>query len=293
MPYFLGCPLWSNKAWVGELFKNEAKPADFLKQYAAMFNTVEGNTTFYALPKAETVAKWQEETPETFRFCFKFPQQISHSLRLKNAELETKAFLERMAPLESRLGPFFLQLSPTFGGKDFFALVAFLNGLPKLFKYAVEVRNQDFFGEGYWENALNDLLAAKNIDRVLFDTRGLHAVMAEESDQKTKEAQRRKPKVAVKVLATGEHPFVRFIGHPVIEENEQALTQWAKMLLKWIEEGKQPFFFMHAADDFYAPLLARYFHNEILRKIAPQIAPLPDWPVDSQKKLAEQQLDLF
>jgi uncharacterized protein YecE (DUF72 family) len=107
MPYFLGCPLWSNKAWVGELFSNDAKPADFLKQYA---------------------------------------QAISHSLRLKNAGAETKAFLERLAALESRLGPFFLQLPPAFCGNEFFALVAFLNGLPKLFKYAVEVRHNDLSG---------------------------------------------------------------------------------------------------------------------------------------------------
>jgi hypothetical protein len=65
------------------------------------------------------------------------------------------------------------------------------------------------------------------------------------------------------------------------------------MLLKWIEEGKQPFFFMHASDDFYAPRLAKYFHDDILRKIASRIAPLPDWPVEKHEKQTVQQLDLF
>ena len=288
MPYYLGCPLWSNKAWVGELFTKDAKAVNYLGQYASVFNTVEGNTTFYALPKEETVAKWKEETPLNFKFCFKFLQQISHHHRLKNTEVETKAFLERLAPLDSRLGPFFLQLPPSFGGNEFFALVAYLNSLPKLFRYAVEVRHQDFYGGGYWENALNDLLLERNMDRVLFDTRGLHAVVADYADRATRDAQRRKPKVAVKVIATGAHPFVRFIGHPVIEKNEQAIKEWAKVLAKWISEGKKPFFFMHAADDFYAPRLARYFHS-LVREIVPQIAPLPEWPAEIGKKRSEQQ----
>jgi hypothetical protein len=49
LQYCLGCPMWSNQQWVGELFTSNAKPADFLRQYSSVFNTVEGNTTFYAL----------------------------------------------------------------------------------------------------------------------------------------------------------------------------------------------------------------------------------------------------
>ncbi len=36
-------------------------------------NCVEGNTTLYALPKAEIVSRWYEQTHDDFRFCFKFP----------------------------------------------------------------------------------------------------------------------------------------------------------------------------------------------------------------------------
>ncbi|MFQ5628219.1 MAG: DUF72 domain-containing protein [bacterium] len=292
MPYYLGCPLWSKKEWIGELFTQNAKPADYLGQYASVFNTVEGNTTFYALPKEETVAKWEEKTPETFKFCFKFPQQISHNRRLKNAESETRDFLQRLAPIASRLGPFFLQLPPSFGGDSFFSLVAFVNSLPTIFRYAVEVRHQDFYGGGHWEHALNDLLSERNIDRVLFDTRGLHAVMAEKADQATREAQRRKPKIAVQVTATGDYPFVRFIGNPVIEENRKALEQWVRKLAQWIANEKRPFFFMHEADDFYAPRLARYFHN-IVRQIMQGMPPLSEWPVEVEEIRAKQQMDLF
>ena len=51
--YYLGCPGWGVKTWVGRLFPSSTRPTEFLERYARVFNTVEGNTTFYALPAAE------------------------------------------------------------------------------------------------------------------------------------------------------------------------------------------------------------------------------------------------
>ncbi len=104
--YFLGCPIWANKEWVGEFFTKSAKPKDFLSQYSQVFNSVEGNTTFYGLPKVETVLKWKDETPPDFRFSFKFPQIISHIRMLLNAEQETFGFFKRLETLNERLGCF-------------------------------------------------------------------------------------------------------------------------------------------------------------------------------------------
>ncbi|MFO1350768.1 MAG: DUF72 domain-containing protein [Gammaproteobacteria bacterium] len=96
--YHLGCPVWSNRAWVGNFFSAQAKPADYLRQYASVFNTVEGNTTFYGLPKPETVERWRADAPPEFRFCFKFPRAISRDRRLIDAGQETPALLELFAP---------------------------------------------------------------------------------------------------------------------------------------------------------------------------------------------------
>ena len=76
--YYLGCPGWGVKTWVGRLFPGGTRPTEFLERYARVFNTVEGNTTFYALPAAETVARWRDQVPDGFRFCFKFPRTITH-----------------------------------------------------------------------------------------------------------------------------------------------------------------------------------------------------------------------
>jgi len=105
--YYIGCPIWGNKDWVGELFTKNAKSSEFLEQYASVFNTVEGNTTFYGLPSDITIDRWISETPDQFRFAFKFPRSISHMKRLENASEETERFLNLLSRLKNRVGPCF------------------------------------------------------------------------------------------------------------------------------------------------------------------------------------------
>lgn len=287
--YHLGCPMWANKAWVGELFRPETRPADFLPQYSSVFNTVEGNTTFYALPDRETVARWRRQTPADFRFCFKFPRRISHHKKLKDVGDDTRRFFERLSPLESRLGPFFLQLPPTFGPGALDTLQTFLKQLPAEFSYAVEVRHPAFFLDPDPATALDNLLTEQGVDRVLFDSRALHASGA--GDAATAAAQRRKPKNPIEAVATGKNPMLRFVGDPVLENNRPLLRQWAAVAAAWIRQGLSPFIFIHAPDDFYAPRLARLFHQIVLEQDA-DAGELPAWPSE-RPGTAGDQLQLF
>lgn len=273
--YHLGCPIWSNKDWVGELFSIDAKQKDFLTQYASVFNTVEGNTTFYGLPTEKTMARWLAETPKGFKFSLKFPRAISHDKRLQNAEAETDAFLHVLNTLKDRIGPSFLQLPPSFGPSDLPRLNDYLSALPYNFPYAVEIRHPAFFAQA--EQELNDILTAHNIDRVVFDTRALHN--AKLTDPAGLEAQRKKPKVPVRFIATGKNPFMRFVGHPKVEENLSVLTEWAPVVAQWINEGRTPYIFMHAPDDFYAPQLARHFHDLLGNHI--DSGTMPPWPANT------------
>lgn len=270
LSYYLGCPIWSKAEWAGNLFAKNAKPGDYLRQYTAVFNTVEGNTTF--------------------RFCFKFPQTISHHLRLQHAEKEASAFLNLMSPLGERLGPFFVQLPSSFGAQEFATLEKFLKILPTEFRYTVEVRHMDFFKNGEAEKKLNALLEELQMGRVVFDTRGLHAVKAESKDAITREAQRKKPKVPARFLALSGLPFVRFVGDPVITKNEALLVEWAERVVAWLAEGMRPYIFMHAPNDVEAPQLARYFHN-LLHKLAPEMSALPQWT--GEKRASNMQMGLF
>lgn len=287
--YYLGCPMWANKAWVGELFSTKAKPTEFLTQYASVFNTVEGNTTFYALPKPATVERWQQDTPPTFRFCLKFPRTITHDKRLLDADAETDAFFELFAPLGSRLGPFFLQLPPTFAPAHIQTLEHFLHRLPRDFSYAVEVRNRGFFDSDTNEHLLTNLLAAHNVDSVVFDTRGLHA--ANTGDALIEESKRKKPSMPLRFTATGEHPFLRFCGNPLFEapSNTNMLTQWADTVATWIRRGKTPYVFIHSApDDFHAPRLARVFHALLSERLP--VGTMPAWPAEDN---SHEQMVLF
>jgi len=69
---------------------------------------VEGNTTLYALPRAEIVERWREQTSDDFRFCFKFPATISHNAALRNCDDLTHEFFTRMSPLANRIGQYWL-----------------------------------------------------------------------------------------------------------------------------------------------------------------------------------------
>ena len=79
--FYLGCAVWAHPSWSGVLFPRNARSTDYLRLYSRRLTTVEGNTTFYAIPSAETVRRWAEETPPSFRFCFKLPRDVSHQDR--------------------------------------------------------------------------------------------------------------------------------------------------------------------------------------------------------------------
>ena len=69
MPYFLGCPAWSILEWRGTFLPKTTPQSDFLKLYSKTFNTVEGNSFFYALPRTQVVERWVRETEPGFKFC--------------------------------------------------------------------------------------------------------------------------------------------------------------------------------------------------------------------------------
>ncbi len=73
--FLIGCAVWAYKGWVGELYPQATRSADFLHLYSRRFTTVEGNTTFYAIPNQETITRWATETPPGFEFCLKLQEK--------------------------------------------------------------------------------------------------------------------------------------------------------------------------------------------------------------------------
>ena len=290
---YLGCPVWSSPAWPGTFLTRDAKPRDYLAQYSTAFNTVEGNSTFYALPSLDLARRWAAEAAPGFRFALKFPRDISHDQRLIRAERETAAFLQILKVLRDaqRLGPSFLQLPPAFASHQFTTLETYLRGLSREgMPLAVEVRHSDWFDSGTVERELDQLLTELNIDRVLFDSRPLFS--AAPSDPTEIESQRRKPRSPLRHTVTGKHPFLRLVGRNDLEATRPWLVEWAPVIAGWMKRGLAPFVFTHTPDDAYAPAMARALHEE-LRKHLPDLPELPAWPIERQAAIQSKQKTLF
>lgn len=283
--YHIGLTQWGWKEWKGNFYTEDASQDRFLKQYASVLNSVEGNTTFYRAPSSETVQKWGSQVPDGFKFCFKFPQGITHYKRLQDVKQDVLEFLDLFEPIRDKLGPFHIQLSSQFSFSEFAKLEELVENLPPHYHYAVEVRHEEFFDRGRNERRFFDLLKANSIDRVTFDTRKLHSMKP--VDESIRKAQKKKPKMPIRFDASASRPFVRFIGGNEIVQNEAYLKEWAIITADWINDGLHPYIFIHAPDTTFAPALARRFH-ELLAGFV-DLESMPASPKDRQNE----QLGLF
>ena len=175
---YVGCPIWSFKGWVGNFYPKGTKSTDFLCEYSKRLTTIEGNTTFYAVPSPKTIETWVEQTPDTFRFCPKVPKAISHEGKLMDQLDRTKQFVNMMRGLGTRLGPMFLQLPPRYSPNLLGDLSAFLSAWASDMRLAVEVRHLDWF-ESPHDETLDELLAKHNMARVTIDTRPIRSLQGD------------------------------------------------------------------------------------------------------------------
>jgi uncharacterized protein YecE (DUF72 family) len=284
--FYIGCAVWGYKDWVGDLFPKGSKNADFLSLYSRRLTTVEGNTSFYAIPKAEVVQRWATETPATFRFCFKLPREISHAGPLAAQVEATHAFVERMAGLGERLGPFFLQLPPGYRADKIGDLERWIEAWPHERQLAVEVRHDDWYTEP-GEPALMALLDRYGVGRVLMDVRPLNAGPLPGAEINLQQARDRKPDVPLHPLRSSDIALIRYIGHPTPELNAPLLDEWAARVADWMAEGTQVYFFCHCPDERRSPALCREFQQRLER-----VADVPPLPWDKLDQ-GMQQATLF
>lgn len=261
LPYFLGCPSWSEPAWRGSLYPTGTASREFLAHYCRVFNTVEGNTTFYARPSPETVAQWAQRMPAHFRFCAKLPRDISHEGDLRDKLADVSDFLALLAPLGARLSPVWLQLPARFGPERLPELAAFLAQFPSAQPLAVEVRHLAFFAKGEEERALNRLLLAQGVERIALDSRALFS--CRDATPAVLHAQSRKPRLPIRAAAFTSVPQVRFIGHPDLAANDVFLAPWVQKVAAWLSEGRTPHVYLHTPDNHLAAALAQRFHQQL------------------------------
>jgi uncharacterized protein YecE (DUF72 family) len=123
------------------------RAGDRLEQYSRVFDTVEVDSTFYAMPPAGRFRSWYERTPPGFRFTAKLPRDITHDARLVGVDELLLEFCDRAAELEEKLGPLLVQLPPDMTVRERPAVDAFVRSLPRELDFAIEFRDADWFDE--------------------------------------------------------------------------------------------------------------------------------------------------
>jgi uncharacterized protein YecE (DUF72 family) len=293
MDFHIGCPVWSFKGWVGNFYPEGTRPKEFLHEYARRLTTVEGNTTFYAVPTRETVEGWAAEMPETFRFCPKIPKSVSHEGNLVDNIPRAGEFVEIMRGFGSRLGPMFLQLPPRFTPHLIGELQTFLSVWPQDVRLAVEVRNLDWF-EPPHTTELDTLLLDINMARITIDTRPIRDLAGDEILEGTTYgslvgARERKPDVPVIPHRTADFVFIRYIGHPDLHFNDPFLDEWGKYLVQELKGGAEDaYVFCHSPENITAPLIARELHRRVAKEVD-----IPELPWNEVDKDQSEQGKLF
>ncbi len=154
----VGCSGWNYDDWRGRLYPEGTPRSRWLEVYAARFDTVEVNATFYRLPSRDAVARWVSQTPDGFVFAVKASRYLTHVKRLAGVSDGIARFYERLEPLldAGRLGPVLWQLPETFH-RDDQRLALWLAALPAG-KHTIEFRHPSWF--------VPDVLRALRVHRV-------------------------------------------------------------------------------------------------------------------------------
>ena len=265
---FVGCPIWTNKEWLGSYFPLGAKEPDYLHHYAQQFNALELNTTHYRIPDAPTVRRWRAAVGAVsgFRFCPKLPRAISHERELYNTDSLTLTFTRAVRELADNLGPCFLQLPPQFGPEHLPRLERFLLDWPADIALAVELRHPRWFAERELRDTTFALLEALGKTLVITDVAGRRDVLH----------QRLTTPVA----------FVRLNGHGLLASDFARADAWAERLAGWYTQGLHAaYVFIHQRDVRHAPIWAQHFLGRVHALTGLPVRPPRPIPQDVQGSL--------
>ncbi|MBI3651352.1 MAG: DUF72 domain-containing protein [Acidobacteria bacterium] len=143
----IGTQGWNYEGWVGSFYPHKTSSKDMLSLYAKVFDTVEIDSTFYAIPAENSVRGWYDRTPVGFSFSVKLPSEITHKNRLRDSQTCLESFLQRMLLLREKLACILIQLPPDFSPTEIQSLRKFLKLLPENFQFAIEFRDPKWFTE--------------------------------------------------------------------------------------------------------------------------------------------------
>ena len=240
----IGCSVWADAGFVGNLYPQGTPSKDFLRVYSQQFNTVELNTTFYSIPSVAKVTRWKEAVGPGFRFCPKISRSISHSNNLDKQRRLLDIFIDAVLHFDANLGVTFMQLSPYFHPRSMGGLQQLLACIPQGFELAIELRHPAWFSDVEARQALFDLLHAQGITGIITDAAGRRDVLHQ--------------------VLTTRCAFIRFNGNNLHATDYVRLDAWVAKLCQWLSSGLTTIYFMlHEPEKAHAATLAVYMIRKL------------------------------
>jgi uncharacterized protein YecE (DUF72 family) len=269
----VGCQGWNYDDWVsgagGSLpvfYPRGTRAQDMLELYARAFETVEVDSTFYAIPSAQTIDSWAKRVPEGFTFSLKLPQEITHARSLKSgSRILLEEFCARAKSLGARLGVVLIQMPPQFEltTENAHALKEFLEALPKDVRFSIEFRHTSWM-----RRRVMELLSKQNVALALVEGPWIeHAVM---------EQFILKPTARFSYIRwMGERDLVRF--DRVQRARDRNLQSWAERIAELRTRTVQVFAYFSNFYEGHAPASANKL-KRLLKQETVEAANLEDQP---------------
>jgi uncharacterized protein YecE (DUF72 family) len=226
----IGTSGWSYKHWREIYYPKEVKAKDYLSYFSKEFKTAEINTSFYHLPKPETVEHWIASVNSRFRFCPKISRYVTHMKKLNDPEETLTQFFGVFDPYVKHLGPVLLQLPPNLPfhadkADHFFKVLKQYKG----YRFCIEPRH-----ETWLEDDAIELLKKHKIGFVI----------AESGDR-----------WPYGEFVTAKDIYIRFHGPDgsyASSYPDKVLKQYAKKILAWKEEGHHIWIYFNNDGNGYA-----------------------------------------
>ena len=238
----VGCSGWSYKDWRGVVYPADAPARTWFSLYAARFDTVEINNTFYRLPPPSTVEAWAAQAPPGFCYALKVGQFGSHRMKLRDAASWLPNHLDRVERLGPHLGPNLLQLPPRWK-RNTERLEEFLDAAPARLRWAVELREPSWLHDDVFE-----LLARRGAALCIHDLLPDHPW-----------------------VRTTDWTYLRFHGPRALEQKYHGrygasrLGAVARRLQPWRDEGVDVFAYFNNDYEGHAVADARWLRDRLSR----------------------------
>jgi uncharacterized protein YecE (DUF72 family) len=269
----VGCQGWNYEDWVtgpgggvGVFYPRGTRSADMLEAYARVFETVEVDSTFYAIPPASTFESWMKRTPDGFTFSLKLPQEITHERALRAGSVALlEEFCERARILREKLASVLIQLPPQFeltpeNGR---ALRDFLPRLPRDIQFSIEFRSPDWLKE-----TVRGFLAEHNVALALVEGQWI-------AQEKTWELAQEPTASFAYIRWMGPRNLTRF--DVVQRAQDENLLAWAVMIEQLLKRVKQVYACFSNFYEGHAPASANKL-KRLLGQTVVEAADLEDQP---------------